>query len=53
LLLPEGRYRVTAQTGAQTVERLISVKSGDKSSFGLILPAEPAGESLAQLSSGS
>ena len=53
LLLPAGRYRVTAQSGTQTVERLISVKSGDKSSFGLILPVEPSGESLAQLSSGS
>lgn len=52
LLLPAGRYRVTAQSGTQTVERLISIKSGDKSSFGLILPVEPTGESLAQLSSG-
>lgn len=55
LLLPEGRYRVTAQAGSQTVKRLISVKSGDKASFGLILPPQPpqTGESLAQMTAGS
>ncbi len=49
LLLPEGRYRVTAQAGSQVVNRLISVKSGDKSSFGLMLKAVVQADSLAQL----
>ena len=56
LLLPEGRYRVRAQTGAQAVDRLIAVKSADKAAFGLMLPllspAQEDGEGLARLSQG-
>jgi hypothetical protein len=37
MLLPEGRYRVRAVSPVGTVERLISVRSGDKASFGLQL----------------
>ena len=37
MLLPEGRYRVRAVSPIGTVERLISVRSGDKASFGLQL----------------
>jgi len=44
-----GRYRVTANADSQVVDRLISVKSGDKSSFGLMLPALVEVETLAQL----
>ena len=49
VLLPVGRYRVTANADSQVVDRLISVKSGDKSSFGLMLPALVEVETLAQL----
>ncbi|MGB1147605.1 MAG: hypothetical protein ACPG4M_06900, partial [Alphaproteobacteria bacterium] len=52
LLLPEGRYRVMARTGDTAVQRLISVKSGDKASFGLIVPGYASGGSLAQLGLG-
>ena len=52
LLLPEGRYRVMAKTGDTAVQRLISVKSGDKASFGLIVPGDASGGSLAQLGLG-
>ena len=59
LLLPQGRYRVTAQSEAHRINRLITVKPGDKAAFGLKLPSPalsplgpvPAteGEDLAQL----
>ena len=38
LLLPEGRYRVRAETPDGVVQRLISVRSGDKATFGLQAP---------------
>jgi len=52
LLLPEGRYRVTARTGDQAVQRLISVRSGDKSSFGLIVSNPLSETDLADLGAG-
>ena len=49
LLLPEGRYRVTARTGETAIQRLIAVTSGNKAAFGLVLPGESRDGRLAHV----
>ena len=49
LLLPEGRYRVTARTGETAIQRLIAVTSGNKAAFRLVLPGESRDGRLAHV----